>query len=407
MIALMAVSVEARGTPETESLGDKIKRFFAGPTPTPKPKRHKKSTAKKKSAPTPLSSASESPSVSPSISPTPTASPSVAATATPNATSTPTPKATPTPTATARPTVAPSPVAGATTVPPRAQAATAQSTATATQQTPTLPAASPPRQGRGQYFEPVRPIAPAPYTKSRPGVSPPPPVETPLPTVARALPIAAPTSPTASATPTPAATATATPSAKSTRAPTSTISAADVIGYDTYPAEVRRILDLALNLTTQNLGYKYGSADPAKGGMDGSGFIYYVLAKCGMKDVPRDARDQYIWVRKAGNFQAVLAHRDDSFELDALKPGDLLFWASTYNVSREPAITHTMIYVGREKGTNQRIMVGASEGRTYKAQPRLGVSILDFKVGRINPKSSEAMSPVFVGYGRVPGLRPE
>jgi peptidoglycan DL-endopeptidase CwlO len=126
-----------------------------------------------------------------------------------------------------------------------------------------------------------------------------------------------------------------------------------------------------------------------------------------MKDVPRDARDQYIWVRKAGNFQAVLAHRDDSFELDALKPGDLLFWAGTYNVSRDPAITHTMIYVGREKGTNQRIMVGASDGRTYKGQQRFGVSILDFKVGRISSKSSEGTSPVFVGYGRTPGLRPQ
>jgi cell wall-associated NlpC family hydrolase len=386
----MAVSVEARGTPENESLGDKIKRLFVRPTPTPTPKRHKKSRAKKKPTPTP----SESPSVSPSVAPAAAASPSLTAIVS----STPTP----TPTASARSTVVPSPPVSATTVPPRAATAAAGSTATVTQQTPASP---PPRQGRSQYFEPVRPIAPGPRTKLPPNVSPPP-VETPLPTVARALPIVAPTSPTASATP-PTASPTATPSAKSTRAPTSTIPAADVVGYDIYSAEVRRILDLSLSLTTQNLGYKYGSADPANGGMDCSGFIYYVLSKCGMKDVPRDARDQYIWVRKAGNFQAVLAHRDDSFELDALKPGDLLFWAGTYNVSRDPAITHTMIYVGREKGTNQRIMVGASDGRTYKGQQRFGVSILDFKVGRISSKSSEGTSPVFVGYGRTPGLRPQ
>ena len=98
---------------------------------------------------------------------------------------------------------------------------------------------------------------------------------------------------------------------------------------------------------------------------------------------------------------------DDTFELDALKPGDLLFWAGTYNVDRDPAITHTMIYVGREKATNHRIMVGASDGRTYKGQSRFGVSIFDFKVSRLGAKSEDRPGPTFVGYGRIPGLRKE
>ena len=138
--------------------------------------------------------------------------------------------------------------------------------------------------------------------------------------------------------------------------------------------------------------------------MDSSGFVYYVLSQCGIKDVPRDAREQYIWVRKAGNFQAVLAQRDDTFELDALKPGDLLFWASNYGVSRDPDITQTMIYLGREKATNQRIMVGASEAHTYKGRARSGVGVFDFKIGRAAPKSNKEPGPVFVGYGRIPGL---
>src|SRR5439155_14545807 len=117
------------------------------------------------------------------------------------------------------------------------------------------------------------------------------------------------------------------------KATVASIASSEISGYENYSAEVRRVIDLGLSLTTQNLGYKYGSADPANGGMDCSGFIYYVLSKCGLNDVPRDARDQYIWVRKTGNFQAVLGHRDDTFELDALKPGDLLFWASTYSVN--------------------------------------------------------------------------
>jgi cell wall-associated NlpC family hydrolase len=42
---------------------------------------------------------------------------------------------------------------------------------------------------------------------------------------------------------------------------------------------VRQIIERGLDLTKQNLNYTYGSADPANGGMDCSGFVYYVLAK--------------------------------------------------------------------------------------------------------------------------------
>jgi cell wall-associated NlpC family hydrolase len=191
------------------------------------------------------------------------------------------------------------------------------------------------------------------------------------------------------------------PAPKKAATPSATIPIAE---FETYPADVRKIVDLAVGLTTRNLSYKYASADPAKGGMDCSGFIYYVLAQSGIKDVPRDARDQYVWVRKAGNFQAVLAQRDDTFELDALKPGDLLFWSSNFGVSRDPDITQTMIYLGREKGTNQRLMIGASEANTYKGQRRSGVSVFDFKVGRAASKTNKEPGPVFVGYGRIPGL---
>jgi peptidoglycan DL-endopeptidase CwlO len=171
-----------------------------------------------------------------------------------------------------------------------------------------------------------------------------------------------------------------------------------------YPPEVRKIVDLSFELTNQNLGYKYVSADPAKGGMDSSGFISYVLTKSGIKDVPRDARQQYIWVRRAGNFQAVLAQRDDTFELDALKPGDLLFWASNYGISRDPEITQTMIYVGRDKTTNHRLMVGASEAQTPKGRAHPGVGIFEFKIGRPAKGTKEA-GPFFVGYGRIPGAQ--
>ena len=175
-------------------------------------------------------------------------------------------------------------------------------------------------------------------------------------------------------------------------------------GYEKDPPKVRQILDAGLALTKQNLGYTYGSADPANGGMDCSGFIYYVLKQNGFPDVPRDSSQQYVWVRKAGNLYAVLSRKEDSFEFDDLKPGDLLFWRGTYNIDRDPPITHTMIYLGREKRTNKRVMVGSSDGRTYDGKQRWGVSVFDFKMPP-PPKSGDAkISPVFVGYGRIPGL---
>ena len=187
--------------------------------------------------------------------------------------------------------------------------------------------------------------------------------------------------------------------------PNASLSPDQIEGYENDPPKVRQILDAGLALTKENLGYTYGSADPKNGGMDCSGFVYYVLKQNGFPDVPRDSSQQYVWVRKAGDFKAVVGRKEDSFELDDLKPGDLLFWRGTYNIDRDPPITHSMIYLGREKRTNKRVMVGSSDGRTYDGKQRWGVSVFDFKMPP-PPKSGDAkISPSFVGYGRIPGLR--
>src|SRR5439155_23309779 len=74
--------------------------------------------------------------------------------------------------------------------------------------------------------------------------------------------------------------------------PNGSRSPGELIDYNTYPSKVRQILDAGLAQTTQNLGYSYGSADPKNGGMDCSGFIYYVLQQNGFPDVPRDSSQQ-------------------------------------------------------------------------------------------------------------------
>src|SRR6266496_5821404 len=213
---------------------------------------------------------------------------------------------------------------------------------------------------------------------------------------------------TPSPTPTPSLSPTATtvPEKGKHGAPNATLSPEAISGFENYPPKVQQLLSSALELTTRNLDYKYGSADPDNGGMDCSGFVYFVLKQNGVEGVPRDSSEQYIWLRRAGKFEPVVSQKDDSFEFDNLKPGDLLFWTGTYAIQRDPPITHAMIYLGREKKTDARVMVGASDGRTYQSQQRFGVSVFEFKMPQT--ENSEAYEgrerSRFIGYGHIPGL---
>ncbi|MBX7156843.1 MAG: C40 family peptidase [Verrucomicrobiae bacterium] len=189
------------------------------------------------------------------------------------------------------------------------------------------------------------------------------------------------------------------------KGPNVTLAPEEIQGFDQLSKPVKEILNLALGLTTQSLNYTYGSADPKKGGMDCSGTIYYVLTQAGLEKVPRSSSEQYHWVRKANLFHAVNSTAQDTFELDALKPGDVMFWVGTYDIKRDPPITHVMFYLGRLKKDNQRVMVGASDGRTYNGVQRFGVSVFDFNLpGFPVPSRIQQSSSRFIGYGSVPGL---
>jgi len=183
------------------------------------------------------------------------------------------------------------------------------------------------------------------------------------------------------------------------------ITSKDLIEFNAQPDRVKKLIEGALALTRQNLTYIYGSAEPANGGMDCSGFIYYLLREQGFSNVPRAANEQYIWVRKADEFDAVLSRKKQSFELDALLPGDLLFWTGTYTTERDPPVTHAMIYLGTERDTKQRVMAGSSDGRTYQGVARWGVSVFDFQGGQTSRDPAKAGRGGFVGYATIPGLR--
>ncbi len=178
-------------------------------------------------------------------------------------------------------------------------------------------------------------------------------------------------------------------------ATTATINPTELVGFDHYTDAVKRLLNNALVLTQKNITYRYGSANPDSKGMDCSGTIYYLLHQLNLNAAPRSSDQQYLWAQQHGQLHTVHAHAFSSPEFSALRPGDLLFWDGTYAIKRYPAITHVMIYLGKDKQGNP-LMIGASDGRTYQGKQMWGVSVFDFKLPVATAKSH------FIGYSCIP-----
>ncbi|NJK93019.1 MAG: C40 family peptidase [Blastochloris sp.] len=174
-------------------------------------------------------------------------------------------------------------------------------------------------------------------------------------------------------------------------------------GFASLPPRTQELIRAAYQLDARGLGYRYGSADPAQGGMDCSGSVQYLLKTLGWKQLPRASDGFYRWIWQAGTFKAVNGSTFESFEWAQLQPGDLLFWTGTYEVqkNRDPAISHVMIYLGQDEKSGRRLMFGASEGRRYLDQTKNGVGIFDFILPRPQSNSSKPQ-PRFIGYGRLP-----
>ena len=195
-------------------------------------------------------------------------------------------------------------------------------------------------------------------------------------------------------------TAKATPTPSPMPVAVSSLKPEDLRNFDQNPPAVQKLLRAALELTERQLGYLYGSAEPDRGGMDCSGTIYYLLQADGVADVPRSASEQYVWTRKANTFYPVVSNQLDSFEFGALRPGDLLFWTGTYSVNVDPPVSHTMIYLGKARSDGRPLMVGASDGRTYRGEKKFGVSVFDFTLPQQNAKNPGSR---FIGYAKIPG----
>lgn len=186
---------------------------------------------------------------------------------------------------------------------------------------------------------------------------------------------------------------------KARPAAVSAIAVDAIAGFDAYSPLTQTLIRKAADLTRRNLTYQFASSDPKNGGMDCSGTIYHLLQSCGFKDAPRQSDEMCRWIMLRSvlyRTEKVVSLADPAFS--ALRPGDLLFWSGTYDTteSRQPPISHVMLYLGKRKSDGKPIVFGASDGRTYEGQKRCGVSVFDFALPKAGGKSA------FHSYGPLP-----
>lgn len=161
---------------------------------------------------------------------------------------------------------------------------------------------------------------------------------------------------------------------------------------DLAPA-TKTLLERALKAADDHprVPYKTGAEDP-KDGMDCSGAVTYLLGLSGVTP-PRSSAEMHKWLAKTTTFIVVPPDARDIAHpvYQKLRPGDLLFWAHA-----DGRVSHVQMYLGLEKSDRRPVMIGASEGRSYRGEKRSGFGIVDFKV----PKAGSETR--IVGFGPVP-----
>jgi hypothetical protein len=178
------------------------------------------------------------------------------------------------------------------------------------------------------------------------------------------------------------------------------INSAGLADFDSLSPARRELIEGALAVARESawLPYLAGGADPAAGGFDCSGAMYFVMRKAGLEP-PRSSGAQMDWLKKGGRLHEVSGDAVDLKHpsLANLKPGDLLFWAvsETSGVSR---VHHVAMYLGTEKIDGRPVMINSTDGRSYRGQKANGYGVYDFRV----PKP-ESLSKL-VGYGSAPGM---
>jgi hypothetical protein len=181
------------------------------------------------------------------------------------------------------------------------------------------------------------------------------------------------------------------------------IEAGGLMEFAALPAARRQLIETALAVAWESpwLPYLAGGADPAAGGFDCSGAMYFIMRKAGLHP-PRSSGGQMEWLRKNGRLRDVSSDARDPKHpsLADLQPGDLLFWAVT-GPGGAVRVHHVAMYLGTEKKDGRPVMIGSTDGRSYRGQKSNGYGIHDFRVPAKDSPSK------LTGYGTPPGIRLE
>ncbi len=175
---------------------------------------------------------------------------------------------------------------------------------------------------------------------------------------------------------------------------------AELAEFDALSDARRKLIEAAFAVAWDNpwLPYRNAGSTPEDGGFDCSGSTYFVMRKAGLKPA-RSSRGQMAWLEEHGNLHAVAAEaRDlDHPSFANLKPGDLLFWARPTD-DGGMRVHHVAMYLGTEKKDGHPVMIGSTDGRSYRGQVANGYGVQDFRIPR-------ADSPFkLIAYGPPPGV---
>lgn len=178
------------------------------------------------------------------------------------------------------------------------------------------------------------------------------------------------------------------------------ITVSELTEFESLPEDRRKLIEVAIAIATNSpwLPYLPGGASPADGGFDCSGSTYFIMSQAGL-DPPRSSGWQMDWLKKNGRLHTVPADaRDRNHEAFAnLLPGDLLFWARK-DAGDQWRVHHVAMFLGTEKRDGRAVIIGSTDGRSYRGQVANGYGVHDF---RIPAKESPSM---LIGYGTPPGI---
>jgi peptidoglycan DL-endopeptidase CwlO len=178
------------------------------------------------------------------------------------------------------------------------------------------------------------------------------------------------------------------------------IKTSELAEFGSLPEDRQKLIEVAIAIATDSpwLPYLPGGVSPADGGFDCSGATYFIMSRAGL-DPPRSSGWQMDWLKKNDRLHPVPTDaRDRNHEsFSNLLPGDLLFWARE-DQDRNLQVHHVAMFLGTEKRDGRAVMIGSTDGRSYRGQVANGYGVHDF---RIPAKDSPSM---LIGYGTPPGI---